>query len=137
MEFAQKETRFADKRLTLLQGGVVVVFLFLLSGFWRLQILQSNYYTRLAERNHIKELPIPAPRGRILDRNGRVLVDNYPSFSIVAQWGDSKKLEEHLTGIAEGLGMEPAELARRIESARRKAPLLPILVREKASWQDV
>ena len=137
MEFAEKETRFAARRLVWLQWGVVLVFLLLISGFWRLQILDPEYYTRLAERNHIKELPIPAPRGRILDRNGRVLVDNYPSFSIVAQWGDSKKLEEHLTGIAEGLGMEPAELARRIESARRKAPLRPILVREKASWQDV
>ncbi|MBI1955599.1 MAG: penicillin-binding protein 2, partial [Acidobacteria bacterium] len=88
MEFAQKETRFAEKRLTLLHWGVVGVFLFLLSGFWRLQILQSNYYTRLAERNHIKQLPIPAPRGRILDRHGRVLVDNSPSFSILAQWGE-------------------------------------------------
>ena len=137
MEFAEKETRFAARRLVLLQWGVVAVFLALISGFWRLQILDPEYYTRLAERNHIKELPIPAARGRILDRNGRILVDNYPAFSIVAQWGDSRKLEEYLTGIAEGLGMEPAELGRRIETSRRKTPLRPILLREKASWQDV
>ncbi|MGH9786789.1 MAG: penicillin-binding protein 2, partial [Terriglobia bacterium] len=73
----------------------------------------------------------------ILDREGRVLVDNYPSFSIVAQWGDSQKLEEHLPGIAAGLGMEPDELARRIETARRRAPLRPIVLRENATWQDV
>jgi len=137
MEFSEKETRFATHRLFYLQWGVVAIFLFLITGFWRLQILDPEYYTHLAERNHIKEIPIPAPRGRILDREGRVLVDNYPSFSIVAQWGDAQKLAEQLPGIAEGFGMEPYELAQRIETARRRAPLRPILLRENASWQDV
>jgi penicillin-binding protein 2 len=137
MEFSEKETRFAARRLVLLQWGLVAFFLFLISGFWRLQILDPEYYTRLAERNHVKEVPISAARGRILDREGRVLVDNYPSFSIVAQWGDSQELEEHLPGISDGLGMQRDELARRIETSRRRAPLRPIVLRENASWQDV
>jgi penicillin-binding protein 2 len=137
MEFSEKETRFAAHRLVLLQWVLVAFFLFLISGFWRLQILDPEYYTLLAERNHVKEISIPAARGRVLDREGRVLVDNYPSFSIVAQWGDFQDLEEHLPGIAAGLGMERDELARRIETARRRAPLRPIILRENASWQDV
>jgi len=137
MDFAEKETRFTASRLAFLQWAVVAVFVFLVSGFWRLQILDPDYYTRLAERNHIKELPTPAPRGRILDRSGHLLVDNYPSFSIIAQWGDGKKLQEHFAGIAEGLGMETAELAQRVETARRRTPYRPIVLREKASWQDV
>ncbi|OFW10637.1 MAG: penicillin-binding protein 2 [Acidobacteria bacterium RIFCSPLOWO2_12_FULL_59_11] len=137
MEFAQKETRFAENRLTLLQWGVVAVFLFLASGFWRLQILQSNYYTRLAERNHIKQLPIPAPRGRILDRHARVLVDNSPSFSILAQWGEKKKLQEHLPALAEGLGIDLAELQQQVEKFKRRAPYQPIVIRENAAWRQV
>ena len=137
MEFSEKGTRYAARRLIFLQWGVVAVFLFLITGFWRLQILDPEYYSRLAERNHIKEISIPAARGRILDRDGRVLVDNYPAFSIVAKWGDEKELDEHLAAIANGLGMEPGDLSGRIESARRRAPLRPIPLREKASWQDV
>ena len=93
MEFSDKETRYAARRLVFLQWAVVAVFLFLFTGFWRLQILDPEYYSHLAERNHIKEISIPSARGRILDREGRVLVDNYPAFSIVAKWGDEKQLK--------------------------------------------
>jgi len=137
MEFSDKETRYAARRLVFLQWAVVAVFLFLVTGFWRLQILDPEYYSHLAERNHIKEISIPSARGRILDREGRVLVDNYPAFSIVAKWGDEKQLKEHLPGIAAGLGMDPSDLSQRIVTARRRAPLRPIPLREKASWQDV
>ncbi len=137
MEFSEKETRYAARRLVFLQWGVVAIFLFLITGFWRLQILDPEYYSQLSERNHIKEISIPAPRGRILDREGRVLVDNYPAFSVVAHWGDEKPLEAHLPAIAHGLGIKTEELSRRIESVRRRAPLQPIPLREKASWQDV
>src|SRR5687768_15587323 len=103
MEFRERETRFAERRLLYLQWAAVFLFLFLLSGFWRLQIFYPEYYSRLSELNHIKEVPIPAPRGRILDRNGKVLVDNYPAFRIIAQWSQASKLQEHVPAIAAGL----------------------------------
>ncbi|HEY7680945.1 MAG TPA: penicillin-binding protein 2, partial [Terriglobia bacterium] len=103
----------------------------------RLQVLQPDYYTRLAEQNYIKNLPIPAPRGRILDHNGQVLVDNYPSFSIIAQWDYEKQLQEHLPVIARGFGMTTEELAARIESSRKKSPYGPIVLRENSSRQDI
>ena len=137
MEFSDKETRYAARRLAFLQWAVVAVFLFLVTGFWRLQIVDPEYYSQLAERNHIREISIPAARGRILDREGRVLVDNYPAFSVVAKWGDEKQLDEHLAGIAAGLEMTPSDLSRQIGAARRRAPLRPIPLREKASWKDV
>jgi penicillin-binding protein 2 len=137
MEFSERETRYAARRLVVLQWGVVALSLFLITGFWRLQIVDPEYYSQLSERNHIKEIKIPAARGRILDRDGRVLVDNYPAFSVVGKWGDDKQLESDLPGIAAGLGMEQADLSQRIATARRRAPLRPIPLREKASWQDV
>ena len=137
MEFSERETRYAARRLVVLQWGVVAIFLLLITGFWRLQIVEPEYYSQLAERNHIKEIAIPAARGRILDRHGRVLVDNFPAFSVVGKWGDEKELEAHLPGIAQGLGISPEDLARRIRTARRRDPLRPIPLSEKASWQDV
>lgn len=137
MHFAQRETRLAESRLNLLQWGLVVVFLLLLSGFWRLQILLPEYYSRLAERNHIKNLPTPAPRGRILDRNGRVLVDNVPSFSIIAQAEGQDTLQEHLPALSEGLDIEPAELRRRVEIMRQRYPYGPIVLLEEASRPQI
>ena len=52
----------------------------LLFGFWKLQIIDSDRYAQMAERNRVRSIPIIAPRGSMLDREGRVLVDNYPSF---------------------------------------------------------
>ena len=137
MQSAERESRYTENRLSLLQWGTAGIFLLLLSGFWRLQVLQPDYYTRLAEQNYIKNLPIPAPRGSILDRNGQVLVDNYPSFSIIAQWDYEKELQEHLATIAGGLGMEPEELAARIESSRKRSPYGPIVLLENSSRQDI
>ncbi len=137
MEFREKETRFAERRLLILQWAVVSLFILLLSGFWRLQILYPEYYTRLAERNRIKELPIPAPRGRILDRHGRVLVDNYPAFRVFVQWSEEKKLQDHLPAIAAGLHLDPSELAQQVAVSVRRNPYRAIVLRDSASWQEI
>ncbi|HWP83796.1 MAG TPA: penicillin-binding protein 2, partial [Terriglobia bacterium] len=124
-------------RLGLLQWAVVAAFLILLSGFWRLQILRPDYYKRLAEQNYLKNLPIPAPRGRILDREGRVLVDNFPSFSIIGQWDYREQLKEHLEAIAQGFNLDVQVLRARLENAERRSPYAPIVLRENATRQEI
>ena len=137
MSSADWEPRFTDNRLGLLQWAIVALFLFLLSGFWRLQILHPDYYHRLAEQNYLKNLPIAAPRGRILDRNNRVLVDNYPSFSIIGQWDYRDRLKQHLPAIAQGFGMDPDELGSRVSSAELRSPYAPIVLRENATRENI
>ena len=137
MLFAERDSRSAKPRIVLLQWAIIVCFLGLATGFWRLQIFQADYYSTLAERNHLKSLPVAAPRGRILDRNNRVLVDNFPSFTLMVQWEFLKSLEEHVARIAQGLGIEPSDLTRQIQIARRRAPYKPIVIRDKVSRQDI
>lgn len=57
-----------------------------------LQILRGNYYKTLAEQNRTRTKIIAAPRGVILDKKGRALVRNYPSFKLVVE-GEAKKLQ--------------------------------------------
>jgi penicillin-binding protein 2 len=109
----------------------------LLSGFWQLQVLRPDYYNRLAEQNYLKNLPITAPRGRILDRDGQILVDNYPSFSIIGQWDYRKELNEHLPALARGLGIDVQALRARVKTAESRSPFAPIVLRENASRQDI
>ena len=63
------------------QYVAVVIFAGLLVGFWILQVYDHEANSELAERNRIKTVPVPAPRGKLLDREGRVIVDNHSSFT--------------------------------------------------------
>ncbi len=76
-----RDEKVSGSRLTAVQYIILVVFLVLAYGLWRLQVVQSDFYAALAEKNKTREVPILAPRGKILDREGRVIVDNYPSFT--------------------------------------------------------
>ena len=57
-------------------------FLLLLGRLWYLQVIQSDEYASLSDRNRTRLIPIEPPRGAIFDRNGELLVENRPSFSV-------------------------------------------------------
>ena len=98
----------------------MAVFLFLISGFWDLQVRNPEFYSEQAERNRIKSVPILAPRGKILDRDGRVIVDNHSSFSLILSRENLKP--EHLRPIADGLGLDYDDLAASASSASARGP---------------
>ena len=77
-----REDKVSPFRITSVQYLILAIFLVLGFGLWRLQVAGSDYYAGLAERNRIRTVPILAPRGKILDREGRIIVDNYPSTSV-------------------------------------------------------
>ncbi len=76
-----RDEKVSSFRLTAVQYFILVIFLVLAYGLWRLQVVSSDFYSALAEKNKTREVPILAPRGKILDRDGRTIVDNYPSFT--------------------------------------------------------
>ena len=92
--FLRDDVNRAAGKIAFFQYAAVAMFLFLISGFWRLQIESPDVYAEQADRNRIKSLPILAPRGKILDRDGRVIVDNHSSFSVILSRENLK--EEHL-----------------------------------------
>jgi penicillin-binding protein 2 len=59
-----------------LRGVLILLFLILLGKLFEVQIIKGNYYRGLSEENRIRHIPIPAPRGKILARNGEALADN-------------------------------------------------------------
>lgn len=119
----------ASAKIAVIQYFAVAVFLFLISGFWRLQIESPDVYEAQADRNRIKSLPILAPRGKILDRDGRVIVDNHSSFSLILSRENLK--EEHLKAIAEGVNLDYDELVARLKRFRRRPTYEPIIVKEE------
>ena len=60
------------------------VFLILLIRFAQIQLFEYKQYKKRADINSIRAAPVSAPRGMILDRNGHVLVDNFPTYILTA-----------------------------------------------------
>ena len=110
-----REDKVSQLRLTAVQYILLGVFLILAFGLWRLQVARNDYYSNLAEQNRIKQIPILAPRGKILDREGRIIVDNYPSFSVLLMRDQKRDLMADADKIAAGLHMPPDELRARLK----------------------
>jgi penicillin-binding protein 2 len=124
------DTNFASGRINFFQYLAVAVILYLLSGFWVLQVQNEDYYSTLAERNYIRSSPILAPRGKILDRDGRVVVDNHSSFSLILSRENLRP--EHLPPICEGLDINCDELQERLRRFDRTRPKhIPITIKEE------
>src|SRR5947207_14229228 len=104
-----RDEKVPQLRLNVIQYMILVIFLVLAYGLWRLQVGGSDYYDALAERNRVRTIPILAPRGKILDREGRVIVDNYPSFSALLLRDQVKGLNPIVDRIATCLQMSSAD----------------------------
>jgi len=109
----------------------------LLSGFWNLQVIETKKYTELAEKNRIRSIPIVAPRGRMLDREGRVLVDNYPAMRVLLLRDNPEEVARLLPQVAEGLEIPLEELQALIEGAGSLPKFHPIVVKHEATEADV
>src|SRR6266852_8249789 len=110
-----RDEKVSPIRLTAVQYIVLAIFLILAYGLWRLQVVQSDFYSAAAEKNRTREVPILAPRGRILDREGRTIVDNYPSFTALLLRDSTRDLSGDAALIAQGLHLDPKEVRERLK----------------------
>ncbi len=133
----EDEHKLPQTRLAIVSYATVGLIGLLLLGFWKLQVIDSERYAQLAERNRIRAIPIIAPRGRMLDREGRVLVDNYPSFSVLLLRDDPKQVESSLPQIADGLGIPLEDLQEQLEAAQDLPKFQPIVIKPEATQADI
>src|ERR1700728_2722569 len=125
-----RDEKVSAVRLTGAQYLILGIFLILAYGLWRLQVMQSDYYSLAAEKNRIRNVPVLAPRGKILDREGRTIVDNYPSFSALLLRDSSRDLSADADLIAQGLHLDPDEVRTRIRHFTSMPQYQPIFLKE-------
>src|SRR5712692_856162 len=125
-----REDKVSAVRLTAVQYIILAVFLVLAYGLWRLQVMQSDKYALLAEMNRLRNVPILAPRGKILDREGRVIVDNYPSFSALLLRDSSRDLNADADLIAQGRHLAAEEVRQRLRRFASVPRYQPIFLKE-------
>jgi penicillin-binding protein 2 len=131
------DERLPQSRLAFIAYLIAGVALLLLLGFWKLQVLETQRYVEMANRNRIRSIPIIAPRGRMLDRDGRVLLDNYPSFSVLLLRDSPDELRQDLPRIAQGLDLPLDDLTQQVDAASSLPRFQPIVIKSDATQADL
>jgi len=125
-----------ERRLAVLLAAIAVLFVVLGLRLWQVQIVQGDYFLRLAEENRLRVTPVAAPRGAIVDRRGRPLAVNRPAFAVSILPAEARRPGEELPVVARLIGLDPAEIRRKLEAARDR-PFQPVPLRRDVSKEAV
>ena len=127
-----RNEKLPQTKFTAVQYFTLLVFLVLSYGVWSLQIRKSDEYAERAEQNRVRSVPILAPRGKILDREGRLIVDNYPSFSALLLRDQMRDLSADSDKIGEGLHIPAEEIRDKVRKYQlaHKPAFQPIIIKD-------
>lgn len=119
-------------RVTVITGVALAIFSVIFLRLWFLQVLSGEEYRDLANDNRVREVRVQAPRGDILDRDGKVLVANKTELALQVIPQDLPKpgpeRKQVLNGLQAVTGMTPAEINAEIEEVRKVAPNSPVIL---------
>ncbi|MBB4866037.1 penicillin-binding protein 2 [Pseudomonas nitritireducens] len=119
-------------RTRVIVGGVAIFLLalVLVARMYHLQVTQYDYHSTLSENNRVHVQPIPPNRGLIFDRNGVIIADNRPSFSLTITRERTENLQETLKTLVDILGLTEEDKAifeKRMKQGRRPFEPVPIM----------
>ncbi|MEG3640211.1 penicillin-binding protein 2 [Magnetococcus sp. PR-3] len=127
----------ARKRVLLLGGLQGGLFLLLAGRLFQLQVLKGGDYKDLAEDNRISWNPIPAPRGRILDRFGQVMVDNVPDYRLLIVPERAGPLMPLVARLRKLVDLTDDEVEGLLKQVKRQRSFLPVQVKDNLKWEEV
>jgi penicillin-binding protein 2 len=116
-------------KLTVVQYGILLLMLALAAGLWRLQVLGAENFRQLAEQNRIRKEPVMAGRGKLFDRDNRLIVDNYPSVSCFLVREQNRNVDADLPLIARGLNLDLEQLRATLRHYRAAPGYQPIPIK--------
>jgi penicillin-binding protein 2 len=114
----------------------LVLFGVLALAFFRVQILASGRYQLQSEENRLRPVPLPAPRGLLTDRNGVVLAENVPGYSVALLAPSEEAFETALERVASLVPMDSARSATLLRRYRG-APTEPVVILRDATFEVV
>ncbi len=125
-----------EHRATQARAVLALAFLVLLGAFFRAQVLEHERFRLRAESNRLREIPLAAPRGALLDRHGEVIADNIPGYTVRILAVSADSLRAVLDRIAALVPVDSTLRARALERFRR-TPYQPAIVFADASFETV
>jgi penicillin-binding protein 2 len=145
MRVYRDDQKFLSFRITAMLWAIVAVFVFLAGSFWFVQGVQADKFRNLSEANAVREIVIPAKRGLIMDRNGKILADNQPAYSLAidrivmrplvkANPAHKDKLEQFIANV---LGVPLPEIQARYEKGKGIPASKPLPMAEDLTMAQV
>jgi penicillin-binding protein 2 len=107
-----------ERRLVILAAVIAGLFVVLALRLWQVQIVQGDYFLRLSEENGLRITSVAAPRGLIVDQQGRPLVANRPAFTVALAPSEVRDPAREVPLVASLLGLDSREVARKLAEAR-------------------
>ena len=128
-------------RVAVIGAIALVAFAAVFFRLWYLQVLSGDKYRAEANDNRVREIRVQAPRGKIVDREGRVLVDNRVGLAVRVSPKDLPEDEaarrEVYERLAKVLKMRPDAVERTVERQLKALPYSPATVKEDVSQQII
>jgi penicillin-binding protein 2 len=124
-----RDEKLSALKLAVVQYGILFMMLALVAGLWRLQVLGADSFRVLAEQNRIRKVPVMAPRGKLFDRENRIIVDNYPSVSCYLVREMNHNVDADLPLIAKGLNLDLEQLRATLRRYRAAPGYQPIPIK--------
>src|SRR5882724_9799682 len=126
-------------RLSIVNVLVVLLLTVLGVRLYLLQMVWGKYYADIAQNQRIRLLPIPAPRGVIFDREGKVLVDSRPIYDVILSREDvkDKDFRALIKPLAEGLGLDADILRDRFEQIKDLPAFESVQIKQDATSGDI
>ncbi len=128
--------KLSTLKLTVVQYGILFMMLALVAGLWRLQVLGAESFRQLAEQNRVRKVPVLAARGKLFDREGRLLVDNYPSVSCFLVREQNRNVDADLPLIAKGLNLDLEQLRSTLRHYRSAPGYQPIPIKQDVTADE-
>jgi penicillin-binding protein 2 len=132
-----QDNRVIAHRLGLARLLIALVFLGLCLKLWHLMVIRFDHYRELAEKNQVRTIPLMAPRGPVLDRDGRVLVENINSFNLFLYREEVSDLEDTKEFVVNELDVDPEHFQERLDEASGYPDFRPLLIKENLSMDEV
>ncbi|MDO9069854.1 MAG: penicillin-binding protein 2 [Deltaproteobacteria bacterium] len=132
-----REVMESKSRILIISFIVGGAFLLIVLRLWHLQILNKDDYRSMSENNRLRFVPVAASRGAILDRNGKVLVSNRPSFSLSIIPQEVKDKETLLTQLSALLRLDRTEMSERWEKNKGRAKYYPVVLASNITRDQV
>jgi penicillin-binding protein 2 len=130
---ANRGEKISGLKLAAVQYGILFMMLALVAGLWRLQVLGANNFRVLADQNRIRKVPMLAPRGKLFDRESRLIVDNYPSVSCFLVREQNHNVDADLPTIARGLHLDLEQLQATLRHYRASPGYQPIPIKQEVT----
>lgn len=139
-EIAERDDTALDilrRRMGVVIVVVLIFFSLIVLRLWSLQIRNGEEYRNRADTNRVRIRQVAAPRGHILDRKGREIVTNRPSFNVVLIREDSQDLGDVLKRLAPVLGEDVFNLWKMVRDAADTPRYIPVRLKEDIDWKTL